>query len=175
MPKIGFLPSEILRRCRWHSRRPPGRRGRSRGRCRPACGASTSSAVAVPGTTVTLQPTCTRQRRMFHFMPKSIATTWRFVGAVRRQDVFEPAGARPTCSHDEALVRHDLAARDRGLPCRARHGPWRRARHRPSRPWTERRSCAPRTRSRRTSARVSIPSMPTMLFVCEIGSRGRGC
>ena len=37
--------------------------------------ARTSSAVAVPGITVTRQPTCTRQRRMFHFMPKSRATT----------------------------------------------------------------------------------------------------
>ena len=43
-------------RCRWRSRPRPGRRGRSRGRCRRACARSTSSAVAVPGTTVTLQP-----------------------------------------------------------------------------------------------------------------------
>ena len=32
--------------------------------------------ITVPGSTVTLQPTCTRQRRMFCFMPKSRATTW---------------------------------------------------------------------------------------------------
>ena len=30
----------------------------------------------VPGSTVTLHPTSVKQRGMFHFMPKSRATTW---------------------------------------------------------------------------------------------------
>ena len=39
------------------------------------CDSRIASAGAVPGMTVTLQPISTRCRRMFHFIPKSSATT----------------------------------------------------------------------------------------------------
>lgn len=45
--------------------------------------ASTSSAVAVAGSTVTLQPWSARRRRMLRFTPKSMATTWYFGASCR--------------------------------------------------------------------------------------------
>ena len=124
---------------------------------------SQSEMVAVPGTTVTSQPTCARQRRMFHFMPKSMATTC-FVGRAVRQHVVrerpEPLVPGNACG--------DHLSRDRGRPCRANA----RLVHQGGVVEVGRREDAvhrPRTRSRRTRARVSMPSMPMTLLVS--GSR----
>ena len=55
-----------------------------------------------PGTAVTRQPISTRWRRMFHFMPKSSATTCGRglkdslkLGAIAAAEVIQHYGARP--------------------------------------------------------------------------------
>ena len=74
------------------------------------CCASTSAAVAVPGRIVTRQPMSNRCRAMFHFMPKSRATTCGRVGARRgRLGGRRPSRAGPAGS----------AARSTGAAARA--------------------------------------------------------
>ena len=78
---------------------------------------STSSAVAVPGRTVTRQPRSTRCRGMFHFMPKSSATTCErsVASAVAASPLASPSGrpdASSRCSwscHSNALLGHHFA------------------------------------------------------------------
>ena len=84
-----LLAEQVAGWCRSRSRRRPGSPGPLERKMPSGLWRSTSSAVAVPGTTVTWQPTCVRQRRMFHFMPKSMATTCcvgrpRLAGRARR-------------------------------------------------------------------------------------------
>ena len=165
MPKIGFLPSSsrivslgVVERLgvagtvgEEHAvglagpgpRRPwPCRAGSSRG-----------------------SPCSNRCRAMFHFMPKSRATTCGSVppacaasAAGRRQ--LRPSGLSGSFQ-SIGLVGNHLA--DQVAADQARGWPW---------PWPPRLASsrstvdstpfiAPRVRSRRTSARVSIPSMPT--------------
>ena len=126
----------------------------------------------MPGTTVTLQPVSTRWRMIFHFMPKSRATT------CGRRDaacsdlplgcvLIGPAAGRITNSgfkpgsQVNAFSRHDFAsqvAADQPRTCRALA-----TRLASSRSSVDRMPfIAPWTRVSRTRARVSIPSIPMM-------------
>ncbi len=110
---------------------------------------------------------------MFHFIPKSRATTW---------GRFSPGFAAPVLLHAES-------ADEAGLPGRRRSSPiTSRVRSRPTRPGlalafsTSRASSrsvvetipfkAPRSRVSRTRARVSIPSIPRTPCSSEVGVEG---
>ena len=136
------------------------RPGRSRGTRRPARWASTSSAVAVPGRIVTRQPMSNRCRGMFHFMPKSSATTCGPTGLIPAPCSLLPATlpfrcvhSLSGCCHSLRLIGQHFAHQVAADQPWAGLAPWPRGSHRRDRP-SRARPSSPRP----TAAAAPVPA-----------------
>ncbi len=121
--------------------------------------------ASLPGITVTLQPTWTRQRRMFHFMPKSRATTWQLHARFGKICWAANGLTKPSCQVN-GFSGTTSRTRSRPTILGLVRALW--TREASSRSVVDNTPVmVPRTRSRRTRARVSIPSMPRMRLVAR--------